>query len=457
MFKYFSKNSRYIYTFFFFILLFSIYLGNTKSNSVNKKFIQKIRNIKTENGVKSGSDAPFPMPSEENLIHWDSGHYWHLKEYGYYKSQGGGDYQYAFFPGFPLLWRATHLNNIGIIILNFLLFLSSLFILDKTLKKVFINESTIPLFLTLPSIIIFFIPYSEALSFFVISISLYFLVSEKRLWAFLFLLISATIRPSFTFFLIAIVLVELFALIRTRKTRDFLLHLLLRVLPIILGTVFVILFQHFQDSPKWFQFYHAQEYWGHKLAFPSELKDWSTLGFGINIALLVFMVIPLGVLIAYATNSVIRKMPSDKTEISKQDYLFILSILYLVGISAFSLLFRQGSLHCLFRFTLCTPFAFIALGIGMSKAEKVNIWIRLIILTIICAFGYFLLSTLAFSKTWHLDDSGFFLLASSFILGFSGLSKTKFKFLFTSLLLIANAIWTAYLFNWYLNDGWIFA
>jgi hypothetical protein len=217
------------------------------------------------------------------------------------------------------------------------------------------------------------------------------------------------------------------------------------------------LFQHYQDSPKWFQFYHAQEYWGHKLAIPEELKDWSTLGFGINIALLIFMIIPLVILFVFFIKSFVSKKLSEKFEISKQDYLFILSITYLVGISAFALMFRQGSLHCLFRFTLCTPFAFIALGIGMSRVDKINIWIRLLTLTTLCAFGYFLLSTLTYSKTWNLEDSGFFILISSFVLGFSGLLKTKFNFLFITILLIANAIWTAYLFNWYLNDGWIFA
>jgi hypothetical protein len=102
-----------------------------------------------------------PLLSNARLRHWDAEWYFRIKKTGY-EYIAGKQGTLAFFPLFPFLWKFTGLNEIGVSLLNLVMFLVSFLYLARTLKIGFTSSL---LFLSTPSLIFCFIPYSEALFF----------------------------------------------------------------------------------------------------------------------------------------------------------------------------------------------------------------------------------------------------------------------------------------------------
>lgn len=424
----------------------------------SKFYIPQFGNIKTIHGQRFGSSDAFPMPADSNTMHWDANYYKAIRDYAYQnpENQGGDNtWFYAFFPAFPFVWKITQVGNVGILALNALFFLiGSLFVL-KALKF----PTHYSLYFALPSAIIFFIPYSDALNFFFLGLAIYFWKSNKKALLFLALYASALVRPSFTFLLLAFMVNEVFQSLAKPNFRGTLRNSASLILPLLLATLTVGYIQIQCGSPSIWQFYKAQKIWGHELGWPTELKDWSTLGFGVNLSILISLLIPLLILLALAVYRLfINRLKRLNTDYTFEDQLFYTSATYLVGIIGFVLFFRHGSLHCLFRFSLSTPFALVFLVLGLKRIQTVSLPLRLTWLVGTLAITTYLLGTLQFSKEWKWDDLGFFLYF--FVFAQVLLNKeipNRLKPYLIGMALIINWYWTAYLFNWYLNDGWIFA
>ena len=94
--------------------------------------------------------------SEKHFLNWDAAHYFTIKNEGY---QG---FLVAFFPLFPLVWKLTHLNVFGIVILNALLYFSSVYFLVSKMK---LTSLELVLYLSVPSAVFYYLPYSESLFF----------------------------------------------------------------------------------------------------------------------------------------------------------------------------------------------------------------------------------------------------------------------------------------------------
>ena len=313
--------------------------------------------------------------------------------------------------------------------------------------------------LSLPSIMVFFIPYTEATYLLLISIGIYGFMKNKYWVYFLGLFLAALTRPSFTFLLLSILGAEFFFLLKHRNIKSGILNMIYRTIPLILGTVTVSLIQYSQGS-RLFKFMEVQKYWDNVLTVPHNLRDWSFEGFGINIGVIIFIFIPLMIILFQLFYHQLSDSKKNKKldYFSPKDYLLILSFLYLIGNSLFILLFRGGSLHCLFRFTICSPFFYILIFIAFYHLRNIPPNIRFFILATLSLISIFILGLADYSTYWNFSDFGIFLFIGTTALWlFQDFKSNKFHKISLFLLLFSNIVWTTYLINTYIINGWVIA
>ncbi|MFA8299252.1 MAG: hypothetical protein ACEPOV_03745 [Hyphomicrobiales bacterium] len=419
------------------------------------------KNWVNEDGNRSLKKVPYKELSNDNYIQWDGAHYNLISKDWYNIEKAGGDYIFAFFPLFPLVWKVSGLNNIGVIFLNFIFFVISLLILQKIfdieLKQ---KKKIILILLGLPSAAIFLIPYSEALFLLVMSIGFYGLVKGKKMIFFIGFYLAALTRPSFTILLASIICVEIFYLIQDRNFKRFFISGFLKILPLLLGTLTVSLIQKLSGSNSFFTFIEVQKYWDNVLVQPKGFKDWSHEGYGINIGVIFLIFIPLVVmLMRMVYRYLLHRRGGDKMifENTPINYLQLLSLSFVVGSSLFIFLFRGGSLHCLFRFTICTPFFFFLVFNSFSYIKNVDLSFRKFVYVLLFLVGLFVLVFTEYSGGINYSDLGFFLFSVVILFWLLLDSKSKFYNRFLYSLIVINMIWTSYLFNMFISNGWIYA
>lgn len=422
-------------------------MGKVSSNWVKVNNERQLLNI------------PFTKLTNENFVNWDARHYRLISKHGYDVSKAGGDYIFAFFPLFPLVWRTTHLPPVGILLLNYLLYAAGLYLI----LKLFSSDDLTSLILSfsIPGLVIFLIPYSEAVFFITVAVGFYGFIKKKYTIFFIGFFLAAIDRPAYTILALAIVCVEFISLMHKGYYKKFIGNLSLRLLPLIAGTVFVSLYQYFQGSGDFFRFIKVQKYWDNVLAIPHNIIDWSHEGFGINIGVITLIFLPL---LAYLIITVYRKVSdslsrnSTDSELNSLYYLTLLSTLYIIGSTLFIIFFRGGSLHCLFRFTICTPFFPVVVISFSQMLHKIEPQIRFFMLACLFLAGLFILAMVDYSTYWSFADLGFFILTATITLWV--FRKYQHKLIYKTFLYLnffVNIIWTSFLFNAYINDAWIFA
>ncbi|MGB0880697.1 MAG: hypothetical protein ACPGTO_09040 [Polaribacter sp.] len=414
-------------------------------------------------GKRALEQVPYLSIDHSNYIQWDGVHYKNIKEHGYDVEKIGGDYIFAFFPLFPAIWSLFSLPPIGVVFLNYFLFSLAIVLLIKVFSPK--DHDNIAVVLALPVLVSFLIPYTESVFF--ITIALGFIGYRKQIYWLYFLgfLLAALTRPTFTFLFLSIVVVECLKFLENRDGLEFIKQSTLRLLPLILGTLMVSLIQLYYSSGSLVKFIEVQEYWGHKLAIPHHLRDWSHESFGMNLAVVFLIAVPLLVVLVMFAKTVLpqwfKKSKPNRTKKSlvSQYYLEILSATYIVGVFVFVLLFRGGSLHGLYRFIVCTPF-FIILILSKNVREllqSISVNVRLFMVGTFSLFALLMLGLTDYSTYWNFSDLGMILMIASLCLWLfkDDLSKKAFAILACGNILI-NALWTSYLFNMYLSNGWIF-
>lgn len=401
---------------------------------------------------------PYQKLDNKNYIRWDASHYYTIKQ-NFYNQEVSADYIFAFFPLFPLIWRISHLPPIGILFLNFIFFSIGLLLILSFFPN---NKKTINLllYLSLPGFVIFLIPYTEALFFLLIAIGFFGFMKEKYWIYFLGMLLASLTRPAFTILLLSFFFIEVFyfpQMIKSGKIYMQFKRFILNVLPLVLGTLIVSFFQLFYGSNSFFKFIEVQKYWDNIFSIPATLRDWSHEGFGINIGVIFLIFVPLLFYLLFRFYRQIKNPNSSLYKFDKKDYLTILSVIYLIGSTLFIIFFRGGSLHCLFRFTICTPFSLLLLSninIKLIGANKIFLAVYLILFLV----GVYLLKMVPYSQTWHFFNLGYFIISASILLWILKQYSDRVIYrLFILLLLFINIIWTTYLFNSYLANAWIFA
>jgi hypothetical protein len=447
----------------FFCCFWVVYLG-LQNNFVYQHTLGKVaKNWVNEDGERRLKKVPYCQINNENVVHWDAVHYQLIKNSGFAVEKAGGDYIFAFFPLFPAIWRISHLPPIGIIFLNFILFSIAILTLLKLLTSKEQRLNNLLVSLILPSVIIFFIPYTEATFILMVSIAIYGFFQDKYWIYFIGMFLASITRPSYSILMISIVATEFFFYLISNEFKNMAKNLFFRILPLIIGTAIVTAIQWLSGSGSIFKFIEVQKYWDNIPSIPHNLRDWSLEGFSINLGIIFLIAFPLlWVVIIETFKNLIKKKDTSHKNIEqlgyKKFYLIVLSAIYLIGNALFVILFRGGSLHCLFRFTLCSPFAYVLLFSSFNLVAKTAPQQRMFAFFVLSSLALFMLGLSNFSTYWDFSDFGFFMLtATLFMWLFQDYRHMLIYRLALPVLLFLNLIWTTYLFNMYVIDGWIFA
>lgn len=427
--------------------------GLLQNKKVYDKTIGKyITQIQKVNGEITAPDKAFEKINQENLIRWDAVHYLFIRD-NHYDQSKTGDYIFAFFPLFPLIWEISHLSNIGIGIFNFLLFIAGLILLfqalniDLSKKENLVKYSVL---VSLPGAVVFFIPYTESVFFFTLSLAFYGMMKNRYLLYFTGMLLCSMTRPAAVIIGMAILSKDIYNYVTTKEYYAFPKKIFLNILPLVIGTLIISLVQYKFDPTQFFHFYHVNKYWDHQLQIPKNLRDWSQEGYSMNIALL-FLLVPL-LLFLLAKNLFIK---TEKL-FSRND-LFNFSVFYLLGATFFILLFQGGNLHGLFRYVMCTPFFIVLCLLGLERIKETTVNEKQALFFFTFFPALFTYSFSSYLSAWEFYSFGFFVVFLNFIFLFYIRSFERVSsLLLAAVVVFLNVLWNVYMLNCYLNDGWIF-
>ena len=408
---------------------------------------------------------PYLEISEENFERWDADIYHCIKEHMY--SAEDGCYHKvrgAFFPLFPLLWKATNTGYIGISLLNYFLFSMSIGLLVLYLGNSGPFDKTIlfALLLSLPSTVIYYIPYSESLFLFSMTLASIGLVNKKYGLYFAGSVLLVMVRPATLFIFIAILLVESLFYYKSGDFKKYLKELSHKTIPFLIGFFLVIIIQYAYSS-SWTTFLDAGKFWeGGFLQSIKSISDWSEEGFALSSFSLFFVCIPafiFTIFTIFKRKIIMLYLGSGRNENTDRSiFIFFVSTFYLAGIFLFTLLTSGGNLHSFFRFTLASPPFCIATififnnftGKSYSKA-LIATFISIFLLILFLHFTTFGGSRFGFSF-W-----GMYLFIFNYLYFiFRGKFNKKLQVLFLISLILMNLVWNTYMLNIFFSNGWIF-
>ncbi len=401
--------------------------------------------------------------SSQKLENWDSKIYRCLAERMYDPTQECfGNVRAAFFPLFPLVWKQTRLSAIGVSVMNYCLFFLGLAWLTLFFYRVSISEQIIlfGLMLTLPSAIIFYIPYSEALFLALATVAVTGMIQKKYWVYFIAILLLSMVRVASVFVLLAIVGVELWGRVPSRPIKETLIVLFYKSIPFVIGYILVFTMQYYYTG-SWSAFMEAHQLWDAGVKGFDRIGDWSHESFGLSSYTLFYICLPVTLFVLYLlfrsrSDRITRWKDSVRSE--DERYLVLISCLYIFGILLFTLLTSGGNIHSFYRFVLASPFFYISLAILMRKvsglSRKVSLTYYLLMFSLVAIFLWFNQSR---STLCQIAYGGLFLyLLTSLYLLFKSTITKRIQLIFFAFLFIMNTVWNTYLFNRFLEGGWIF-
>ncbi len=440
---------------FFYFLLQNAFIYDHVAGHVIKNYYH------ANNRIVKGK-VPFESFEQSKMLHWDAALYYQIKENGYDLQSAGGDYIFAFFPLFPFIWNITHLTTTLLIFFNYILFAASVIFIARIFNTQDAGKRNpyVALSICTPLLAVFLIPYSEGIFMLTAAVALWGIYKNKYAIYFTSAFLMSMTRSSVTIIGMALLVTEIYFLLRHRSIVHFLRSFGLKLLPILAGVLTVSVIQHSYGSDSLFQFLEVQKYWGSQLQLPGHLTDWSYEQFGTNISLLLLVIPASGFYLAkYAVKNLMNKQHHTYekvplTEEYMKEYLFVFSLLYMLGIILSILFFRGGTLNGISRYILCTPFYYVALFLLKEKLSDVQDLKKTVAFMLLLVTTAVVLTFSEYAGTWNFTDTGFALLfmqLAFFI--FAGLAKKKWLIV---CYVIITAIWTSYLFNMFISNAWIF-
>lgn len=437
--------SSFVVLYFVLVLCVHLLMQNNDVHYLFRKILPTYEVSLDEawNKTITNSNKPFEKITSEKMTVWDGSHYNFIKEEMYSDIKN-----FAYYPLFPLFWKATGLSTLGISLLNIFLFALGMWVMFKIFADN-LSWKHLLLLLCVPYMVIFMMPYSEALYFVFIALGLYGILKEKYWFYFFgFIFASMTKSSSLLFVILFLCLEGLYAL-NHRSISLFLKRFLKAVLPVVLGMFLVMCFQYLIGAPSFFQSIISQRYWGKSLSLPElPFSFWSNEGRSITVPFLCLYFIPM--LVVLGREFVLSLRKKHDYFFDKWKYIRLICIIFLVG-NVFTALFTQhGGLYSLARYLLATPF-FVFLLFDTVNRKRNN-------LSLIVCFAIGLI-TIFICKDYFakVDFFGTYLVIISSLIAFFH-SKIKPAVLYSILVFVVllNVCWTAYMFNCFLLDGWIF-
>ena len=365
-----------------------------------------------------------------------------------YKTGEEGLRNYAFFPLFPLIWKATGLNGLGISIFNWVVFCLGMIFICLIFKDR-IKDWMFLLVLLIPMLSVFMIPYTESLFFFCISLGLYGIVKQKYSLYFTGFFLASAVRSSSALLFAVFLCAEIIRYLYSGNIRQSAVNFIKNLLPVISGVAVVIIIQMINGSPRWFFFVEAQKFWGKYLSLPSlPFTDWSEEGKCVTTPFLIMYFVPCVAVIFREFFTAWKS--KDKKPMTLWQYVRLLCVLYLTGNVFIAVLTQHGSLNSLARYMLCTPF-FVFLLLDTAKNDREPKWRHIYILIGIAAVFICLRHFL------HSNGLGIYLvMLGSLLTFFHGRMPKKLLYVLLAAGILFSVVWTAYLYNVFLTDAWIY-
>lgn len=296
--------------------------------------------------------------SSINLLNWDTGWYLNIRDNGYFYIPDQQS-SVAFFPLFPYLWRFSHLSDVGISIFNIITFWTGILLLTKTLD---IKGKYIFLYLSIPSAMFFFVPYSESI-FFLFGILILVGFKKEKTWLIcLGLFLSALTRSAGAIFLPALFITWiLLNLKNNKKQSEFILYILS-----VLAGVLIVSYINYYQTGQWFGFMTIQSQWGHHLQIPH--IPFNTWGDSRNILRTDGIALMIGISSIILLAGYLLSLVSKKAKLHLEGYQ-IFSLLYLAGVTSIVLLFEGGGLQSINRYIFASPYFFLLLPHFITKIK----------------------------------------------------------------------------------------
>jgi hypothetical protein len=411
------------------------------------------------------ADVPFTMFIESKAYNWDASYYLSIRDSMYSGKDKLAPYRFAFYPFFPIVWKLSHANAHGIVLLNYLFF--GLFLL--LLSSIFLKGSTSEIYLftialLLPTSIAFRIPYTESLFALAFSLALIGLLKQKYWLYFVAMLCFSMTRPAALMFCAAFTLLNTMHLFRHRKIFLFIKECFLTVLPILTGVFIVTIIQYYY-SHSWTPYIDACGLWPKRPDLYKGILDWSVEGFGMTTFAIFFFALPV-IIYAIVKGVKILSTKGKETPLSifggNKEYIaawaFNVSVLFITIFSALNLWASGYDVNGFSRYTMATPFFYIILFQLPVKLKALSLQFKISAFTIgILSIILFLISTEYAGDIFRFKYIGLYLLLlmGSTIVFEEHLSN-RAKIILLALFIIPCSVWHAYLFNMYLGNAWIF-
>lgn len=392
-------------------------------------------------------------PNNVNLLNWDASWYHSIVKEGYIYNETGQN-NTGFFPGFPFIWKILNINPLMVSILNF-----TLFLIGISLLKIKLNAKPLSFFLclSLPSIFFLYIPYSEALFYFLVSLFIYFWLKKHLFLTLVFAVLLSLVRPAIFFMVPPIILLLLFFKFLGKKQNQVNLTALAGFL---IGTfIGFYIIGHFTGD--FFSYSKSQViFWDHTFKLPSlPFTTWR----GYRLLWLDFFALLICILSAIVfLRGIYDTLTKKKLEL---DLVTLFSLGYLSMILVYVTFFHpiedgRTSILSLNRYVLCSPFVHILIlrNYNKVKLNKINLLVFLVSLFLtISLVGFPMVKVVGLNMTNSFIYYLGIILFS--ILYFSSLISTKInqklKLIIQVGIIILGVILQIYLFNSFLKGNWI--
>ena len=384
---------------------------------------------------------------------WDAYWYASIAEHGYQyttlKPSNSG-----FFPLFAyewkVLWKLFDAGIPGVCLFNTLLFFAGMLLLKKAFE---FSWTYFLLFISIPSNMFMYVPYTEATFFFLTAVILAGFKKNNQYMIFFGLVFASLTRPTAAFFIPAIVIMEVLAF---HNFKSFAKRILFYSSAPLIGILIVILMQY-KATGVWFAYFKSQSlFWKHTLQLPEfPLTTWG----GARILWLDAFALFFGLLAAGLLIGLFIKKLRDKSSAAVEKstsfslgYLFIA----LASILLFNDKDQTGgtTLMGINRYILANPcFTLLLILLSTEKILQKKNWLLYVALALAVVF---LISTegMSFSLFNEWEKTYYLILIFLNILLYLFISK-RFNDKFVPLIYLINSVIQIMLLHWFSYSVWI--
>lgn len=341
------------------------------------------------------------LPYVGNLNIYDAGWYKMIAQNGYeFKNNGASNS--GFYILFPMVWKLTDTSEHGIAFLNIVLlsigfaFFCRMFSLSQKDKFIW---------LTTPSLYFAFIPYSEALFVMLMMLSLWVIYKRRIYLGWLLLFLVSLVRPVSMILLPGFLIMQLITNPREKILRSIGHYLYKFALPLIAGQAFFIWYQHAKTGV-WFAYIIMQQKnWGHVFA-------WPTLPFNSMYGMKLLWLNALAMFLGFFSLLllIVAGVKWLFKNIVAQDWLLIISCLYLTAVFFITILFNPlwgintTNVYDIHRYAFVSPFFWIFLyKYTVARTYAIKDYVGILLLT--NAFWLLFASYASWSYTLYFNGS----------------------------------------------------